>query len=68
MDDSPSVAEELACALIVTLLRRGVLTPRDVEEMAAGLPEEAAHLAQALILESETPTAIEPKPVLRVVD
>lgn len=56
MDDQPvTIAEELATALIVRLMRLGVITDKDVLEMTAGLSEEAQHMANALIIEAMAP-------------
>ena len=59
MDEPVTIAEELAGALIVRLLRNGVLTNDDVLEMAAGLSEDAQHLANALIVEALAPPTSE---------
>lgn len=52
-------AEEIVMALIVQLLRRGLIEPSDIEAMGEGLSEEAAHLANCAVVEAAAPSQSE---------
>lgn len=57
MDDQPvTIAEEVVAALVIGLLRRGVIDESDIREMAQGLSDEAGHLLNALVVEAAAPT------------
>ena len=56
-DQPVTIAEELAAALIVRLLRRGVIDADDIEEME--MSQEARDVAMSLIVEAAAPTASE---------
>ena len=62
---SPCLAEQILCALIVHQLREGALSEADALAMADGLPDEAAHLLRALIVEAAAPN--KPRKRLRLV-
>ena len=54
----PCLAEELVSALIVALLRSGVISDDDLLA-AEGLSEDARALIEALIVEAEAPATAE---------
>lgn len=57
MADQPvTIAEELAAALIVQMLRLEMIDAADVKAMGEGLSEEARHLLNTLIVEAEAPS------------
>lgn len=55
VDEPVSLAEEIVMALIVQLLRRGLIDETDIEAAAAGLSEEAQHLVNCAIIEAAAP-------------
>lgn len=58
-DQPPCLAEELVTGLIIQLLRNGTLSAEDVTAAAAGLSEDARHVAHSLIVEAEAPSVAE---------
>jgi hypothetical protein len=67
-DDLPCLAETLATALIVQLLRKGALDQEDIDVMAASLSDEARHLLNCLIIEAEARPPTPPRAPLRLID
>jgi hypothetical protein len=56
MDDTaPPPSDELVLALIVHLLRQGVIDQDGVAEMAAGVSDDAAHLVNCAVVEASAP-------------
>lgn len=56
MDDAPPpVAEEIVMALLVRLLRRGVIDQDDIQAMAAEVGDDAGHLFNCAIVEASAP-------------
>lgn len=52
MDDGPDISEELVSALIVALLRRGVVSAEDFQIQHEDLSAEAENLLTALLIEA----------------
>lgn len=52
MEGQPPIAEELACALIVVLLRRGLIERSDFQNMPGKLTDEAERVLDALLIEA----------------
>lgn len=56
MSDQPiTIAEEVTAALVVGLLRKGVIDEADIAEIGGGLSDEAAHLLNSLVVEAVAP-------------
>jgi hypothetical protein len=53
-DQPVTIAEELAAALALALLRRGVINAGDIEAMNLG--DEARDVANSLVVEAEAPS------------
>lgn len=54
-DQPVSLAEELVTALVIHLLREGVIAETDLIAINEGLSEDARHLVGAMIVEAAAP-------------
>jgi len=56
---APCLAEELVMALLVQMIRKGLVDEDDIEAMVQGLSDEAGHMASCAIVEAAAPQASE---------
>jgi hypothetical protein len=53
--DEPLPSEEMTVALVTGLIRKGLIDEADVEQMCAGLSEDAAHQLRCCLVEASAP-------------